>query len=160
MDTVAYPNFRWKLAARRDIEGYPSSLEHIGHHILKRRLDLGIQQKEAATRLGTNPWTLRNWETGRRQIAVRFYPAIIAFLGFNPLPRPTTQAGQVAYSRLTRGWSRKRLATIAGVDEATVRRIEADVQHVAGRPLRLVLRFLEMDQLPDRGSCWLGTRFV
>jgi hypothetical protein len=35
--TVAYPDFRWKLQGRR----YPASLEHIGRHILKRRLDVG-----------------------------------------------------------------------------------------------------------------------
>jgi hypothetical protein len=61
-------------------------LEHIGHHILKRRLAIRLQQKEAAKLLETNAWTLRNWETGRRKAEVRFYPAIISFLVYDPLP--------------------------------------------------------------------------
>lgn len=65
------------------------TLEHVGHHILKRRLAIGVNQTGAAKLLGTNASTLRNWETGRRKIEIRFYPAILRFLGYNPLPKAT-----------------------------------------------------------------------
>jgi transcriptional regulator with XRE-family HTH domain len=117
-------------------------LEHIGHHILKRRLDLKLQQKEVARQLGTNPWSLRDWQRGRHEIGVRFYPAIMAFLGYNPLPSPRTPAERIAYARMSRGWSRKKLAKISGVDEATVRRMEKAAERLEGRPLLSVCRAL------------------
>ena len=66
-----YPSFRFKLEARRPIEGYPDVLEHIGDHVLKRRLDLGMNRKTTAKRLGTNAWSLRHWETNRREVEIR-----------------------------------------------------------------------------------------
>jgi ribosome-binding protein aMBF1 (putative translation factor) len=64
---------------------------------------------------------------------------VIRFLGYNPSPAPRTMAQRVAYERIARGWSRKRLATVASVDEATVRRIEGDTPRLARRAVRAVL---------------------
>lgn len=136
------PYYRWQLSATKPIPGYPNRLEHVGHHVLKRRLDLDLQQKQTAHILGTNPWNLRNWETGRHAIAIRFFPAIIAFLGYNPLPEPRTRGEAVRRERVIRGWSRRRVGRQAIVDEATVRRIEADTLHLARMPLGRVLRVL------------------
>jgi ribosome-binding protein aMBF1 (putative translation factor) len=149
MDTVAYPTFRWELAARRPIEGYPETLEHIGHHILRRRLELGLQQKEAARQLGVHPGCLENWEYGRTRPADRFMPAVSRFLGYNPSPAPRSMAQRVAYERVACGWSRKRLATLASVDEATVRRIEAGVPRLARRSITAVLAALAINQDRD-----------
>lgn len=85
------PFYRWSVSAGRPIPGYPRELRHIGDHLLKRRLDLGLQQKAAAKRLRTGAWNLRNWETNRHAIHMQFYPAIIEFLGYNPLPAATTR---------------------------------------------------------------------
>lgn len=137
-----YPTFRWKLQARRRIPGYPEKLEHIGHHILKRRLDLGLQQKEAARQLGVHPGCLENWEYGRTMPADRFIPAVIWFLRYNPLPAPGTPGELVAFERVTRGLSRKRLAAAAGIDEATVRRIEEDTPRLGRRAVLAVRRAL------------------
>jgi transcriptional regulator with XRE-family HTH domain len=139
------PFYRWSLTGRRPIPGYPASLHHIGHHILKRRLDLGLPQKEAARRLGVHPGGLENWECGWTRPADRFMPAVIRFLGYNPSPEPRTIGGLVAYERIARGWSRKRLASRALVDEATVRRIENDTPHLARRPMVAVLAALQID---------------
>lgn len=141
-DTVAYPSFRFKLEAWRPIEGYPDALKHIGDHLLKRRLDLGMNQKTAAERLGTNAWSLRNWETNRRKVEARFYPAIIAFLKYNPLPKPATLGDAVRRERVSRGLSRKSLALQAGVDEATVKRLELDVLRMSRNSTERVLRLL------------------
>ena len=133
------PFYRWSLTAQRPIPGYPERLEHIGHHILKRRLDLGLQQKQAARQLGVHSGCLENWEHGRTSPADRFMPAVIRLLGYNPSPPPSTPGARVAYERVQRGWSRKRLAALAGIDEATVRRIEEDTPELA-RPSTLAVR--------------------
>ncbi len=58
----------------------------LGDHLKKRRMDLGITQKEAAHRIGAGQFTVINWEKGRTEPAVRFLPAIMPFLGYDPFP--------------------------------------------------------------------------
>ena len=146
INTVSLPFYRSSLTTARPIPGYPDTLEHVGHHLLKRRLDLGLQQKEAAIILGTEAWNLRNWESGRHGIQNWYYPRIIEFLGYNPLPAATTRGQTVRRERLARGWSRRRLGREAGADEATVRRIEADTPASARKPLQRVLRTLNLER--------------
>jgi hypothetical protein len=66
------PFYRWQLVAARPIPGYPESLDHLGHHLLKRRLDLGLEQREVARRLGLTTGGLQNWEHARTIPALRF----------------------------------------------------------------------------------------
>ena len=136
------PFYQWSLTAARPIPGYPEKIEHIGHQILRRRLDLGLLQKAAAKLLGVHPGGLENWEYGRTAPADRFYPAIISFLGVNPLPAARTRGGVIRRERITRGWSRKHLAFVAAVDEATIKRLENDTPRMARQPVRRVLKAL------------------
>jgi transcriptional regulator with XRE-family HTH domain len=105
---------------------------------------MGLRQKEAACQLGVHPGGLENWEYGRTTPANRFMPAVTRFLGYNPSPTPRTMGERVAHERIARGWSRKRLALAASVDEATVRRIEEDTPRLARRPFRAVLAALDI----------------
>lgn len=148
MATVAYPTFRFALHSTRPIDGYPMKLEHIGHHILKPRLDLQVAQRECAERLGVTPSGLENWEYGRTTPGDRFMPAVIRFLGYNPMPRPETRGQRITCERVVRGWSRKRLAREAGVDEATIQRMEADVPRLAKGPVRRVFRIFRLSESP------------
>lgn len=107
-----------------------------------RRLDLGLTQKEAAVKMAVDTDSVRNWEAGRSTVAVRYYPALITFLGYNPLPAADSMGKTVQYESMTRGWSRKRLAQLAGVDEVTVKRLENDTPKMAKRPMALVCRAL------------------
>lgn len=141
-DRVSLPFYRWCLTAARPIPGYPRELRHLGDHLLKRRLDLELEQQETAKRLGVHPGGLANWEYGRTLPAARFHPAIIGFLGYDPWPEPETGAEVIQRQREKRGWSRKRLAAEAGVDEATVRRIESAVPGLARRSFNRVLQVL------------------
>ena len=64
--------------------GYPEHPKSLGEHLKKRRLDLGLLQREVATWLGVNGWTVGNWENGKTQPARRFTPKIVQFLGYDP----------------------------------------------------------------------------
>ena len=114
----------------------------MGDHLHKRRLDLGLDQKQAAAQLGVDPESLRNWETGRMEPACRFYPALLDFLGYNPLPEGQTRGQRIFRMRVTKGWSRKALAKIAGVDEATVSRLEDNRPGMATRAVQALLAAL------------------
>jgi ribosome-binding protein aMBF1 (putative translation factor) len=51
-------------------------------------------------------------------------PAIIAFLGYDPLPRSTTLAKRLVQHRRCRGWSQRRLAAELDIDPTTLARWE------------------------------------
>jgi DNA-binding XRE family transcriptional regulator len=50
----------------------------------RRRLELGLLQREVAERLGADHSTITNWEPNRTKPALRFLPRIINLLGFDP----------------------------------------------------------------------------
>lgn len=124
---------------------YPQVIATIGDALLKRRLDLELTRKATAKLLKVNEGSLGNWEKGRTAPEDRFYPALIAFVGYNPLPPPRTVGEAVRRERLTRGLSWRRLATMAGVDPTTIARLEADRPRMARRPVSAVLRVLGLD---------------
>jgi DNA-binding XRE family transcriptional regulator len=62
-------------------------------------MELGITQAQAAKTLGVKPWNILNWETGRYEPPIRSMPAILAFLGYDPFPPPTTVGEQLLHVR-------------------------------------------------------------
>jgi hypothetical protein len=76
-------------------------------------------------------------------MAIRFYPAILAFLGYNPLPEGRTTGERVRRERISRDWFRRYLGQMPRVDEATVKRLEAGMTHMARRVTDAVLRALD-----------------
>ena len=112
---------------------YPKELKSLGDHLKACRLDLGLTQKQAAVKLAVDAGSVGNWEISRTSIKTRYYPALIEFLGYNPLPEPTSPGQAIRRARMTRGWSRRKLACAAGLDEATVSRIETDTKGIARR---------------------------
>jgi transcriptional regulator with XRE-family HTH domain len=65
-------------------------LKTLGDHLRKKRLDLGLLQREAALQLGVDVKTVTNWERQRTEPKIRFLPAIFRFLGSDPRPLPAT----------------------------------------------------------------------
>ena len=55
----------------------------LGDHLRRRRLELGLYQKDVAARLGVTPSTIWNWEHGWT-VDGRLISKVIAFLGYNP----------------------------------------------------------------------------
>jgi len=125
--------------------GYPKQLKHLGDHLRARRIDLGLLQRDAAAEIGVDTATVTNWELGNTEPEVRFLPALITFLGHNPLPGPETCGQAVKRERLSLGLSKERLADLAGIDEATVRRLEADTKGMAHRVRQAVRTVLGLD---------------
>jgi transcriptional regulator with XRE-family HTH domain len=95
----------------------PSSL---GEHVKKKRLELGLTQKEAATHLGVTSFTVTNWEHGLRKPSVQHLPAICQFLGYDPEQRtPRTPAEWLAAKRRQFGWTQRMAAQELKVDPST-----------------------------------------
>ena len=104
---------------------YPAELRTIGDHVQARRLDLGLLQREAAAQMGVYPETIRNWELGWREPALRSLPAIVRFLGYSPLPQGETLGERIVGYRKLRGVSRERLARELRIDPTTLWRWES-----------------------------------
>lgn len=120
---------------------YPNALRTLGDHIRARRLDLGLRQKDVATLIqkatqpngsllfsrGKHPnkekidvASIFNWEKGKAMPSVRFYPAIMQFLGYCPVHYPKTIGERIRLHRIHRGLSISGLANILDVDPCTV----------------------------------------
>ena len=134
------------LRCPKPIPGFTLEPTSVGEYLRNWRLKAGLSQKDVAARLGADPMTVVNWERNKTVIEVRFYPAIIALLGCNPLPEARTPGGRIQRARLSLGLSRKRLAALAGIDEASVAKLEADVTSPYPGPKRAVLRTLDLSE--------------
>jgi transcriptional regulator with XRE-family HTH domain len=104
--------------------GYPKTLVAIGDHIRKRRLDLGLFQRQVAARIGVDEASVWNWEKGGMKPEIRYLPGVISFLGYNPLQEPKGLPAQLVWARSTKGLSRKSCARQMGVDPSTLGRWE------------------------------------
>ncbi|TYO98443.1 hypothetical protein EDC39_10642 [Geothermobacter ehrlichii] len=75
---------RLKLPQHPDLEKEPLTL---GEHLRRKRIELGLKQKDLAARLGGTASTVWSWEHGWK-IGKRYYPKVIDFLGYRPAPEP------------------------------------------------------------------------
>ena len=88
----------------------------------KRRLKLGLTQKQVARALKVTPFSIGNWEQGDFQPNLPIVlHRIITFLGYDPEP-PTVQnlADPLRAKRRQLGWGQRELAQHLGVDGSTV----------------------------------------
>ena len=100
---------------------YPTNPQTIGDHLLKRRLDLHLLQKDVAQQLGVTTDCITLWENGNSVPQIQHVPKIIAFLGSNPyMVKSKSLGGRIKNYRLLHGLSHKKLGKILGVDASTV----------------------------------------
>jgi len=108
----------------------------LGDHIKKARKERGLLQCEVAKALGVDSMSLVNWEKNRTEIGARFVPAIIQWLGYDPLPSPSSLGEWIAIERTRRGLARRALAAALGWDESTVSKYEQGDCPPSGRKLQ------------------------
>ena len=99
----------------------------IGQHLKRERQLRKMFQKDVANELGINQWTLIGWEKGTKQISQpSFFPRVIAWLGYDPFPKPETEGEELQQARLRRGLTAREAAKEANVDQGTWLRFEND----------------------------------
>jgi DNA-binding XRE family transcriptional regulator len=98
----------------------------LGDRIKKRRIELGLLQKEAAAFIGVNEENIYLWENGHCKPLVCFYPKIIDFLGYFPfIIDLSTFGGRIMQYRYMNGITPKAFGKLIGADPSTVRQWEA-----------------------------------
>ena len=90
---------------------YPASPSTLGEHLKRRRLDLGLFQREVAAKIGADEASIWLWENGRVKPELKWMPAILAFLGYDPRTPAGNIGERLVRYREARGWAQKRLAT-------------------------------------------------
>jgi len=116
----------------------------VGDHIRRKRLQLGLLQKEAARQLGVNSWTVLNWEKGQTEPPVFAMPAIFQFLGYDPHPEPKTLPERLLAKRREMGWSIQQAAGVVSVDPCTWRNWEQGQLVLYRKHRRRVAHLLEL----------------
>lgn len=125
-DIPALPFCQARLSApKRAHRAYPKVLRTLGDHLRKRRLDLGLLQRQVAAQLGASVDTLRKWERGETGPNIRFRPAVFRFIGGDPRPDPTTPGERLTRYREGRGITQEARARELGVDPGTLARWES-----------------------------------
>ena len=125
MDSASLPFYHLTILTPQPKKpGFPKALLTIGDHIRKRRLDLGLFQRQVALQIGVAEASVWNWEKGGMKPKIRHLPAIISFLGYNPLPEPDNLSARLVWARSSQGLRRVACARLLGVDPSTLARWE------------------------------------
>jgi transcriptional regulator with XRE-family HTH domain len=120
MDIPAFPFCNVTLRGQKPRPGYPDEPKTLGERLLKRRLDLGLRQRDVAKRLGASHQSYENWEMDKHEPEFRFWPGIISFLGYDPSPEPLSFGERIRATRRREGLSQHGLAERLGLDPSTV----------------------------------------
>jgi transcriptional regulator with XRE-family HTH domain len=105
---------------------YERTPQTLGQHLKKRRLRLGLFQRDLRKRFGLEKETYANWEKDRRYPAMKHWPGIIEFLGHDPNPESKTLGERLLAYRRQHGMGRNALARQLGADETNLSRWEID----------------------------------
>src|SRR5512135_1805481 len=91
---IAIPALHVRLSARKpEKSAYPKERKTLGDHLRKRRLDLGLLQREVAERLGVSEGSVWEWERNRAAPKVRSPPSSLSW-GTTPIRhRPLSLPG-------------------------------------------------------------------
>lgn len=113
----------------------PRSLERIGDHIRKARIERGMEQKDLASILGVTESCVWLWENHRSAPPIPRCKGVIDFLGYDPFPQPETLAGRMLAYRRRNGLRVKDAAILAAVDPCSWSSWERE-EHRITRPYR------------------------
>jgi len=127
----------------------PTEPKTVGDHIRRRRLGLKMLQRDMAKQLGVDKTTVFNWEANASSPEIRYMPAIIRFLGYNPLPEANGWGERLVRHRTSLGLSQKEAALKLGVDPGTLARWERGEREPAGVLRTRVERFLQDVEASD-----------
>ncbi len=114
----------------------------LGEHIKQARIERGLTQSNAVAFLSVSEETLHNWETGKTTPAVKYWPAIMEFLGYCPYQRARSLGDRLRLHRMHRGLTLGELAKILGVDPGSIVCWEIGEREPRGEYREIIAKFL------------------
>jgi transcriptional regulator with XRE-family HTH domain len=113
-------------------------LNSLGDHLRARRIDLGLFQSQVAAQIGVHELTICNWEGNESQPAIRWIPAIIKFLGYDPANSPSSFPERLIAARKVRGLTQRELAAELGLNPSTIRGWECGAHEPSRKMMKLI----------------------
>lgn len=111
----------------------PAELKTIGDHIRKKRLCLKLLQRQVAELIGVDKTSVFNWEANASSPELKFIPAIVDFLGYDPLPEAQTWGERLVRHRSLLGLTQKQAAEKIGIDPLHLVGVSVTIDiHLAG----------------------------
>jgi DNA-binding XRE family transcriptional regulator len=129
-------------------------------HISLKASKPKLLQKKVGQRIGGSDSDVWNWENNSVSPAVRFMPSIIAFLGYNPMPKPEALPEQLVWHRKGRGWTQQVFAKVLGVDQSTPAGWKRGERTPTGRFYTLIASALAQNACQDEIGCFAHRRRV
>jgi len=139
------------IGLRPKPKGYPNQLNTLGDHIRQARLDRGLHLDDVADQIGVTGAMVSLWETNRAVPTVSKTPRIIQFLGFTPYRQHKGFGEWLKLVRTSRGYSQRKLASLFGGDQRSVREWERGIRKPTKRSilkLRAILRTVHTPSIP------------
>lgn len=134
---------------------YDRSPRTLGQHLRKRRLQLGLLQKEVANDLRIGLWTYITWETDKANPVISQWPGIIAFLGYDPHSKPNSLPEMLFCARRQRGLTLRQMAARLNVNLSTYERWEQGKGRPTAERLDRVIDLIRGNQKAAQ-SCAAG----
>jgi transcriptional regulator with XRE-family HTH domain len=107
-------------------------------------LDLQLLQKQVAAQIGVHETTITGWESNATVPEVRYMPAIIQFLGYNPLPAANSLPERLTSARRALGLSQRKMAGKLEVDPATLMGWESGRHQPTGKSMEVIWKALQI----------------
>ena len=133
MPSQSYANSLMRIAAKP---------QTIRDHIRRRRLASKMLQRNVAKMIGVDQTSIHNCEANKSNPDMAYMPAIIGFLGYNPLPPAHTLAERLVRHRTTLGLTQEQSAKCIGLDPGTLAHWERDEREPTGAFMLRVNTFL------------------
>jgi len=83
--------------------GYPYTIDHLGDHLKRHWLDLGLSLKQAAELLGCRATSVANWEKAPSVAGIPHLPQVVEFLGYDPRPQVEAPKERIRHHRAAQG---------------------------------------------------------
>lgn len=102
--------------------------ESIGYQILKRRVELKLEQTDLANMFGVSHNVVGTWERNEAMPNSKHRPKLVQFLGQVPWDiDQSTFGGRLEHARLLKGLSIDELAKLIGATKAKISRLERNI---------------------------------
>ena len=111
----------------------------------KTRMERGLHLKDVAVEIGVTGPMISMWETQRSVPSVAEMPAIIQFLGYVPYHSPASPGEWLKLVRTSLGYSERRLASLLGSDQRSIREWEAGCRIPSKRSVDKLRRILKVE---------------
>lgn len=124
-------------------QAYPKSLNSLGDHLRKVRLDRELSQPQVARLLQVTTDTVTYWEMNRCRPTAKLAKRVMAFLGYLPFQEDGSLARRLHLARLISGKTQKEAAEVIGCDASNLRFIELERRKPGGQTMRKILEFID-----------------